>query len=355
MASQVLLARDKYYCAYAIGSSTASADLTAWDNAQAALVVGELNACDWFIGATINPRAPKTERPNPMTASHYPKRLTVGKTEGSISNTHYLQTGIFTYAVMGACTTTEATPNTHAITKNTVTNPIYFALHYEKEGTNKSRRWDFMGWIPRALDIYVSEKRPHAYQVLTGTFGYSGSGGDLAQPTALVQATHAPYTWYHTKNASAATSFLYNTGDINLDLTEVHMHIGWSDIMFGALDSSGYNTEGWVVPPFDSYIELGARRTDAAGTDIDELIALDHASYAGDLDFTLDFYESATRYLKYTWDDMYIPKESYNEVFPDESTWYEGVKFRLEFRNETSSLAVEEKNALNNDYYENPA
>jgi hypothetical protein len=354
MVSLKLMARDGYYCAYAIGSATGSADLTAWDNAQAALVVGELNAMDWFYSANINPRAPMTQRANPMTAAHYQKRITTGKTEGTISNTHYLQTGILTYAVMGKCTTTEATPNTHAITKSTVTNPIYFAMHYEKEGTSNSRRWDFMGWVPQALDIYVSERSTIAFQTLTGKFGYSGTGSNLAQPGALTQVIHAPYTWFHTKNASGATEFTYNTGDLNLDLTEIHMHIGWADTLWGALDSDGFNTEAWVVPPFNCYVDIGARRTDAADTDIDTLIALDHASYAGDLDFILDFYESATRYLRYTWDDMYIPKESYTEVFPDESTWYEGVRFRLEFRNETSSLAVSEKNALNNDYYENP-
>lgn len=355
MASQILTARDGYYCAYAIGAYNGSADLTAWDNAQAALVVGELNAMDWFYSANINPRAPKTVRANPMTAGHYQKRITTGKTEGNISSTHYLQTGILTYAVMGACTTAEATPNTHTITKSTVTNPIYFAMHYEKEGSNKSLRWDFMGWIPRALDIYVSERATIAFQTLTGAFGYSGTGGDLAQPTALVQATHAPYTWFHTKNASGATAFTYNSGAVNVDITEIHMHIGWSGKLWGAYDSNGYNTEGWVVPPFDSYIEVGARRTDAAGTDIDELIALDHDSYAGDLDFILDFYESASRYLKYTWDKMYIPKESYTEVFQSEGNWYDGVRFLLEFSDENSSVAVEEKNALNNDYYENPA
>ena len=43
------------------------------------------------------------------------------------------------------------------------------------------------------------------------------------------------------------------------------------------------------------------------------------------------------------------------EVFQAEGSWFDGIKFTLEFLDENSSLAVEEKNALNNDYYENPA
>lgn len=344
-----LYARDGWYQAYAIGT----ADLTQWDNAQAALVVGELNAMDWFIGAEITNTKPRTERLNPMTSTHIPKRLQVGRILGAYASTHFLQTGILQYVVMGACTTTEATPNIHAITKTTGQDPIRYAPHFEKEVTTNHRRRDLMGHVPISLDVYCSEKVPIATQTITTQFAFTGVGGDLAQPTALTQAAHAPYKWYDYKHASGASSFLYNTGAIGVDIVEIHEHIGWSGALFGTYDSNGYPTAGKLVPPFDSYVEIGFRFTDT-GTDIRAISDLAHGSYAGDLDIIIDFYESATRYRKNTWDKMYVAPESFKEIYKTEGSWYDGATVKLEFLDENSSCVCEEKNALNNDYYENP-
>lgn len=98
----LIWARDKYYMAYAIGT----ADLTAWDNARAALLVGELNALDWFHHASITHTKPIYREINPMTAGHIPKRIQVGRKRGRLATTHYFQTAILTYAAMGKCVTT---------------------------------------------------------------------------------------------------------------------------------------------------------------------------------------------------------------------------------------------------------
>lgn len=122
----LLWARDGYYMAYAIGTT----DLTAWGNAQAALVVGELNALDWFYNASITHTKPRTININPMTATHYPKRLQTGRTLGRLATTHYLQTGILTYAVMGVCATTangaEVTDVTCGATSTLTTSDYFF-------------------------------------------------------------------------------------------------------------------------------------------------------------------------------------------------------------------------------------
>ena len=94
------MARDGYYVSYAIGT-----DLTQWDNDQVALIVTETNAMDWFISASLRHTKPLTRNINPMTASHYPKRLDIGKILGRVSTNHYLQTGILTFFVLGKCTT----------------------------------------------------------------------------------------------------------------------------------------------------------------------------------------------------------------------------------------------------------
>jgi len=473
----LIKARDGYYMAFAIGG-----DLTAWRNADAALIVTELNALDWFISANITHTKPKTKNINPMTASHYPKRVQTGRKLGRLSTKHYLQTGIFTYAVLGACTTagngaeittvlclakalcvaestfhfwvsdgaeaqteyyvwlnvagTDSDPtetgtaieadisgidtaievaevidnliaakadvgaensgtatvtitnaqngavkdccssegldtgftisvttqgtSTHTITKATDETPINIAFHYEKEGTTDSRRKDMLGPVPHYLDISVSEKAPIAKQTYNAGFALTVAGSDLAQPAAYTQKNLPLLTWYNYKNSSGASAFTYNSGAIDVDIVSIDMHIGWMEPLFGTYDGTGYPTNGLVRPPVDSYVTLGVRITDAAGTALNTISDLravasseGAAEYAGDIDFIADFYRDATQFLKFTWADMYIDPDSYEEVFQEEGNWFDGVTFTLRFKDETSSVATLEKNSIDKTYYEN--
>jgi len=345
-----ILARDKAYIAYATG-----ADLTALDNAQVKLALAELNAMDWLISAEFKPTVPKTEKHNPMTSGFIQKRLPVGREIGTFTSTHYLQTGIPTHLVMMVCSTTEGSPDDHDITRAVSINPIKTAFHLEKEGTTVNLRWDLLLWIPLALDIYVSEKVTVATQVLTGMYGFTYEDADnIAQPTAFTQVALRPLTWFDLKHASSNSEFLYYNGDINVDITDIHIHIGWSGHQFGTYDVNGYPTDAWITPPFNSYVDIIGRRTDAAGIDIQDIIKLAHGSYAGDLDFIADFYAAADHRLQYTFDKMYIDPKTYVEITPTETEWQEKVKFKLEFLDETSSLVGDEQNELNDNYYENP-
>ena len=345
------MARDGYYMAEAKG-----VDLTAWDNAQVALLVGELNAVDWFIGASVTHTKPKTKNVNPMTAGHYPRRINEGRILGKIATTHRLQTGIFTYDVLGACTTTGGPTYTHTISKATVETPISTAFHFEKEGTTANRRKDCMGMVPIGIDISCSEQDPTARQVYTSEFAFTGAGGDLAQPSPLVQSVHTPYNWYHYRDVSGASEFKFNSGAINVSIIGFNMHIGWIDRLFGDYDLAGYPTNGLVVPPLDAYIDVDVRISDAGGTDINTIAdtALVNGVYAaGDLDMIIDFYESATRDLKYTWDKMYIVPDSYEEVFQEEGSWFDGATFRLALANQTSSVGCIGIDAISKTSYEN--
>ena len=344
----IYMARDGYYISYAIGT-----DLTEWDNAQAALIVAETNHIDWFIGANITHTKPKTIKANPMTAGHIQKRITTGRTLGKITTTHFLQTGIFTYAVMGGSTAVAGGVE-RDITKDTNELPIWLAFHVEKEGTTVNRRKDMMGIVPNSLTITASEQQPFARQDYSGEFTFTGAGSDLAQPTALVQANYLPYTWFNYKNSSGASSFLYNTGAINIDIVGLTIIFGWDKSTFGTYDGNGYPNTGLYNPPFTVRVTVDCKYKDAAGTDIQTISDLDHASYAGDLDLIVDFYQSATRYLKYTFDDMFVVPESFEEVFQSEGEWFDGFRFDLEFRNETSSLTVKTIDALADTYYTNP-
>ena len=347
-----LWGRDIHQASYAIGP----ADLTAIDKAQAALIVGELNAIDWIKAMAITHTKPRTIRTNAMTSGMIEKRISAGRILGTFNATFFVQTAILAYMVMGACTTTGVgDPYTHTISKATTTAPPWIAWHIEKEGTNAQRRKDLLGFVPVSLDIYVSEANPIAYQVLSGFFAYTGAGADLANPTQFAKATHRPYTWYDYKNSSGASAFTYNGGAINVDIIDVHMHLGWSDKHFGTYDGSGYPTDGQYVPPFVSYVELGVKLTDEANTILHSISDLDPSSYAGDLDFICDFYQDANRYYKTTWDKMFIDPDSYQEELRGEGQWHDTLKFRLDFLDENSSVSQVELNSLDDDYYENPA
>ena len=347
MAATIYMARDGYYISYAIGT-----DLTAWSNAQAALIVAETNAMDWFISASVVHTKPKTININPMTSGHISKRLTTGRTLGRISTTHFLQTAILTYAVMGASTAV-AGPNERDITKDANELPIWLAFHLEKEGTTANRRKDIMGIVPNGLIISCSEQQWTARQTYIGEFAFTGAGSDLAQPTALVQATHPPYNWAHYKHATSSSSLQYNSGDVNIDIVGFTINFGWDKSTFGTY-SGNYPTTGLYSPPFTVRVTIECKYQDAAGTDIQTISDLDHAAYAGDLDLIIEFYEDATNYIEYTFDDMFVDPDSFEEVFQSEGDWFDGFRFDLVFRNETSSLAVKSKDALADTYYTNP-
>jgi hypothetical protein len=51
---------------------------------------------------------------------------------------------------------------------------------------------------------------------------------------------------------------------------------------------------------------------------------------------------------------MYVDPESFEEAFISDGDWFDGVRFDLVFRNETSSLTVKTKDALADTYYTNP-
>ena len=344
----IYMARDGYYISYAIGT-----DLTEWDNAQAALIVAETNAIDWFHSASIIHTKPKTVNINPMTSGHIPKRLKTSRSLGSISTTHYLQTAIFTYMVMGGSTAVAAA-NERDITKDTNEIPINTGFHLEKVGTTANRRKDILGIVPQSLTITCNEKDWLAFQTYKAKFAFTGAGGDLLQPTALVQTTHPPFTWGHYKHATASSSFLYNDGAINVEIIGFTITFGWTKAQFGTYDSNGYPNTGLYTPPFYAKVTLDCKYVDGAGTDIQAISDLDPASYAGDLDLIIEFYEDATNYIEYTFDDMYVDPDSFEEVFQSENDWFDGFTFDLVFRNETSSLAVKSIDALADTYYTNP-
>ncbi|MCK5318295.1 MAG: hypothetical protein KAJ55_10285, partial [Anaerolineales bacterium] len=329
---------------------------TEWDNAQALLVVGELKAIDWFIGASVKLAKPKSININPMTSGHYPKRLTTGRDLGRITSTHFLQTSVLSFYVMGASTSVAADA-TRAITKDTDEIPLWVGFHFEKEGTTTNQRKDVMGIVGKNLNISCSERDPITRQTYTGEFSFStaAQASNLAQPTPLTQILHPPFTWYNYRNAAGTSSFLYNTGAINIDIIGLNINFGWTASTFGVYDANGYPNIGYHNPPFMTRVTIECKYKDAAGTDIQTISDLDHASYAGiGLILIANFYEDATNYMEFIFDDMFIDPDSFEEVWQSEGEWFDGFRFDLVFRNETSSLALSSRDNLGDTYYVNP-
>ena len=338
--------------AYAIGP----ADLTQWDNAQAALVVGELNSIDHFLGGQAFHTFPKSTQINTLPAQSSPYRVVTGRYQGSYTLNFLLQTGILSYLVFGACTTTEATPNTHAITVSTGQDPIRFAWHLEHEVTTNSHRRDMLGHVPQTLTISCSEQEGNelARQSVSGMFSYSNlAASDLTVPSPLAVGTHRPYQWTDLINGGTSNviNFLYNTGAIGVDIVGVTQTFTRNGGL-SQKDANGYPLTGKFTNPMTWSVTLSVIPKDS-GTSIFDIWELAHTSYAGDLDLVLNYKESTSRYLQFTYDKLYLDPN--NEEAVEESKWHEGYDITLTPLNENSSVVIEEKNALNNDYYENPA
>lgn len=331
------------------------ADLTAWANANIPIVLGELFSFDRIQSATIEYCEVETIE---VASTTPPLRLVAGMKRGKALLKTWFMTGILDYVVMGACTTTEATPNIHAITFAADNDPPFFALHCEKEETNNPQRDDAMGWITLSDDIYCDESKVgwNATRTTNAEFAYSGAGGDLAATDALSLATYRPYSWNDYKHADSTSAFTIVGGAIGFEITSLNIHKGWSGGQFSAY-SGNYPTVGKYVKPFRYSARLTGYRTDT-GTDIADIVKLTPTELIaiGDLDLIVDFYQAATKYHKTTFDKMYIPSSSWREEYIFHGgAWIPGVSFLLEPLDDDSSCVIEEKNALNNDSYENPA
>ena len=97
---------DKAYLSYAIGTA-----LTAWRNADAVLVAGELQATDKIDAQqsiAVDYTDPETEETGHMSSSQYKIQHTTGYKSGKVVLPMFLQTGVPLYALLGGCTSVDA-------------------------------------------------------------------------------------------------------------------------------------------------------------------------------------------------------------------------------------------------------
>jgi len=263
---------------------------------------------------------------------------------GFIEESYWLQTGRLLYPFMGACTTTEATPNVHAISIRTSQTPINMGRHIEAENETdaESERIDCFGLLPVNYHCEVSEIQPKATQLATWNTcsTISTSTDDIAEPTAL---TDHPFDW----TGATFPKFTYNSETLECNI------LGWSfdisnNTYWRGLDSSGLYSIGKMGNFNDISVTLNIVPT---GKNCKELIRTALESYVTDLDLTVKIDRSATDYIQFTHDKIYC--FPYDIVVPNRTKWFEGYIITLHQLN-TGSLTIEVKDAYNNNYYENP-
>lgn len=338
-------------------------DLTAWDNAQAALVSGECNPTDQFLGGTNFLPHDTTERFSSLAATRIPDRKSTGRIYGVFVGNFAFQTAQFIWWLQQACTTAGAgAPYTHTITTTTSNNPKYFGIHVEHESTSNSRRRDLLGIIPKQLVIYGSSKPGPDWkfkQTLSCDYAYCNSAAaDIAAQTKRSATTEGtkwkPWSSICESDGTglgghAMDVFTYNTNALEIAVNSVTITLTNTGEFIG-YDNAGYYRDA-VLHTFDYSIDLGFI---AKGDNLLALSYTDWASYAGDLDLTLKFTSHADNdEITMAFDKLYaVP-------FGEEAVRYD--KHREEYTvhfepySSSSSLATTGEDSLTEGDYENTA
>ena len=359
------LTADNTHIALATGDNAGGGlGLTAWRNADAVFVTGELQPTDQFIGGSpIKFPKPKTEEVGALQAAYIADRREAGRLRGSITLEFALQTAQFCWWLWQACTTTENTPvgyNTHAITLNEAQTPKWHGFHLEREtpSDNLPRRVDLMGFLPRELRIRCDPEVFTAVQTLLVDFAYyKPSASDIAAQTKRPALTIGSIkkNWSHL----VAGGLGENQTALTYDGTEVAVAIKGITIIlsrknkFGIPDENNYPAEGFLQGAKFSY-ELDVEPYDSATfEDIFAINDLKKSEYAGDLDFDFSFIAQATNdKIRFNNDKLFLLP--FDEMAIKREEWFEGYTVTLEPLDDTSSLAITGIDIVDNDGYENP-
>jgi hypothetical protein len=342
----------------------AGSGLTAWINAKAAYIAGELIPCDIPLGWDIEEPTYNTARSGSMSTSRVSNRYSTGRREGVWKSKHAFQTCQFIYWLMqtAGTPTTEGTPvgyNTHALTVGTVNTPLWHGIHFERESiASNELRYDMMGLLPSQLSIECGPGKDlfDATQEITVPFAYVKT--DASDITAQ---TERPFnvvgtkwkTWDNLITGNGAgksanlTGLLYNSTSLEVDVLRVKINLSRT-YKFGAPDNTDYWTTG-LIGDFEYTVELDVH---PVGDALYTLNRLKKESYAGDLDFAFSFTADATNdKISFTFDKMYlVPFRQINDYKQN----IEGYTITLEPFDHTSSLTVTGIDGLDNTHFENP-
>ena len=355
---------DNTHIALATGNDAAGGSgLTAWRNADAAFIAGELQPTDQFIGGSFKFPKPKTEEVGALQATYISDRREAGRLRGSLSLEFALQTAQFCWWLWQECSTTENTPvgyNTHAITLNAAQTPIWHGFHIERETPteNITRRVDIMGFLPKELRIRCDPDVFTAVQTLGVDYAfYKPSASEIAPQTKRPSLTIGSIkkNWSHL----VAGGLGENQTALTYVGTEVAVAIKGITIIltrknkFGIPDANNYPAAGFLQGAKFSY-ELDVEPYDSATlVDLFAVNDLKKSAYAGDLDFDFSFIAQATNdKIRFNNDKLFLLP--FDEMAIKREEWFEGYTITLEPLDDTSSLAITGIDSVDNDGYENP-
>jgi hypothetical protein len=331
------------YIAFAVGP----ADLTAFRNADAALVVGELQAIDDpFVSGSITMDRFDEEEHDAWGSGNFHAKTTVKKAAkpGQFRFEFRCKTAMALYWAMGACTTTEATPNTHAITPSTSQTPPFLAFHVEFESSTYPIRYDLLGCYVTSLELQCEDNGIATYTI-EGEFLKSVAGADLAKPTAYTDRVY--------QFADAMTggiTFTYNSNALNVLQRGFTFRVK-NDHYVGGIDSGGYPSVVVLKKKeFEVDLTVSALGTNGVAQNLYVTSKLALGDYAGDLLVTIKLQRSATDYIQVSLNKTrLLPFEwsvSTDDQFSSDITLVHA---------DGATVAIEAKDTYNNDYYENPA
>ena len=340
----------------------AGSGLTAWRNADAAFIAGELIPVDQMLGWYNKPPVKLTNKAGARSTSKVAERHSMGRQIGEWRSKHKFQTCQFLWWLTqtAGTPTVENTPvgyNTHTLTVGTSNVPKWHGIHFEREGIAANElRYDLMGLLPSDLVITCGESVENykATQEITIPYAYlNASAADIAAQTVRPTGTTGSIQkdWNHliTGNGGGRvpSGITYNANQLEVDVINAQL-LFHNDVSFGPRDNTGYPVDGNVLG-WDYSIVLDVVPT---GNLLYALNKVDKESYAGDLDFTFSFTADATNdKTTFTYDKMYlVPFDEVN----DYDKWFEGYTITLEPLDTTSSLTVVGIDNLDNTHFENP-
>ena len=314
-------------------------------NGDAKLEAADVQSMDEFVMGRLYEPIP-TVSPLATGASYLPKFKTTSFIPGTWDEILYFQTAINLYPAMGVCSTTEATPNVHAITLRTGQTPTNQGRHFERENVTdaESERIDILGMMLNSLHLECSEAAPVGVQ--HNKWGCAFTKNSSTDDIARAANTDEPFKW----SDFSFPTFTYNSETIEANI------IGWAfDVVntlhFTGLDTNGYYSIGKIIPL--TYITT-TLEIKPYGKNAFELIRTKFESYATDLDLVVKCGRpraSTTDYIQWTHDKLYCqPFIIAAEKAPGRMERYILVMSQLD----TGSLAIEAKDAYNNNFYENP-
>lgn len=339
--------------------------LTAWRNADAEFIAGELIPSDLLLG--WNNKLPNyvTTKGGARTSSRIADRHSTGRQEGLWKSKHAFQTSQFLFWLMQTTgtPTTENTPagyNTHALTIGATNVPKWHGLNFEREGiTSNELRYAMMGALPSDLVISCVEgsgapEDRLATQEISIPYAFLKDGVTEIAPQTVRPADATGSTWKTWDHLIAGngcgrdpSGLKYNGVNLEVDVLSKHLHFH-RDYAFGPRDDTGHPVNGNLLG-WDYYITMDVQPIGDLLYDVNKLKP---EAYAGDLDDVFSFTSDATNdKISFTYDKMYlVPFDEENDYKKN----IEGYTITLEPLDVTSSLTVVGIDNLNNNAYENP-